>query len=137
MGGRIANPCKRDVWVPPKSPFPFTLEKGRFPSKLLIVFKGTQGKCRAHLKGGQRKGWYSHLLATTLSLRAAGPATVLSHKCGSTPLVVERRPNCAQQLLASTLSAPRVAATLYCDPGRYANVVTPCLLTCPKIRFSD
>ena len=41
----------------------------------------------------------------------------------------EGRPNCARQSLASTLSAPRVAATSYCDPGRHANVVTPCVLT--------
>ena len=34
------------------------------------------------------------------------------------PLLVEGRPNCARQSLASTLSAPRVAATSYCDPGR-------------------
>ena len=45
------------------------------------------------------------------------------------PLLLEGRPNCARQSLASTLSAPRVAATLYCDPGRHANVVTPCLLS--------
>ena len=45
------------------------------------------------------------------------------------PLLVEGRPNCARQSLASTLSAPRVAATSYCDPGRHANVITPCLLT--------
>ena len=32
--------------------------------------------------------------------------------------------DCARQSLASTLSAPRVAATSYCDPGRLANVVT-------------
>ena len=31
-------------------------------------------------KGG-RRGGYSHLLASTLSLRAAEQATVLSHKC--------------------------------------------------------
>ena len=31
--------------------------------------------------------------------------------------------------LPVTLSAPRVAATSYCDPGRHANVITPCLLT--------
>ena len=32
------------------------------------------------------------------------------------------------------LSAPRVAATAYCDPGRHANVITPCLLTpCLKV----
>ena len=35
--------------------------------------------------------------------------------------------------LASTLSAPRVAATSYCDPGRHANVATLCLLT-PVLR---
>ena len=45
------------------------------------------------------------------------------------PLLVEGRPNCARQSLASTLSAPRVAATSYCDPRRHANVVTPCLFT--------
>ena len=45
------------------------------------------------------------------------------------PLLVERRPNGTRQLLASTLSAPRVAATSYCDPGRHANFITRCLLT--------
>ena len=45
------------------------------------------------------------------------------------PLIVEGQPNCARQSLASTLSAPRVAATPYCDPARHANVITPCLLT--------
>ena len=45
------------------------------------------------------------------------------------PLLVEGRPNCARQLLASTLSAPHVAETSCCDPGRHANVITPCLLT--------
>ena len=38
-----------------------------------------------------------------------------------------RSPRKCRQSLASTLSAPRVAATSYCDPGRHANVVTPCL----------
>ena len=45
------------------------------------------------------------------------------------PLLVEGRPNCTRQSLASALSAPRVAATSYCHPGRHANVITPCLLT--------
>ena len=45
------------------------------------------------------------------------------------PRLVERRPNCVRQSLASTPSAPRVAATSYCHPGRHANVITPCLLT--------
>ena len=50
------------------------------------------------------------------------------------PLLVEGRPNCARQSLASTLSAPCVAATSYCDPGCHSNVITPCLLTpCLKI----
>ena len=44
------------------------------------------------------------------------------------PFLVEGRPKCARQSLASTLSAPRVAATSCCDPGRHANVITPCLL---------
>ena len=45
------------------------------------------------------------------------------------PLLVEGRLNCVRQSLASTVSAPRVAATSYCDPGRHANVITPCFLT--------
>ena len=45
------------------------------------------------------------------------------------PLLVEGRPHCARQSLASALSAPRVAATSCCEPGRHAYVVTPCLLT--------
>ena len=45
------------------------------------------------------------------------------------PLLVEGRPNCTRQSLASTLSAPCVAATSYCDPGHHANVITPCFLT--------
>ena len=44
------------------------------------------------------------------------------------PLLVEGRPNCARQSLASTLSAPHVAATSYSDPRHHANAVTPCLL---------
>ena len=48
----------------------------------------------------------------------------------------EGRPNCARQSLASTLSAPRVAATSYCDPSRHANVVTPCLRT-PHLNVPD
>ena len=41
------------------------------------------------------------------------------------PLLVEGRPNCARQSLA-TLA---VAATSYWHPGRHANVVTPCLFS--------
>ena len=41
------------------------------------------------------------------------------------PLLVEGRPNYARQSLASTLSAPRVAATSYCHAGRHANVLYP------------
>ena len=49
------------------------------------------------------------------------------------PFLFEGRPNCARQSLASTLSAPCIAATSYCDPGRHANVITlvcfsPCLM---------
>ena len=46
---------------------------------------------------------YLHLVASTLSPRTAGPAAVLSHKCGI-PLLLERRPNCARRSLASTVS---------------------------------
>ena len=45
------------------------------------------------------------------------------------PFLVEGRPICARQSLASPLSAPCVAATSYCHPGRHAHVVTACLLT--------
>ena len=52
------------------------------------------------------------------------------------PLLVEGLPNCARQSLASTISAPHVAATSYCHPGRHANVVTPCLLTpCSNVPY--
>ena len=73
--------------------------------------------CLPPYKGGDGRGGYSHLLASTLSLRAVGPATVVSHivKCDILP-PFEGRPNCARQSLASTLSAPRVAATPCCDP---------------------
>ena len=53
----------------------------------------------------------------------------LSVRSDRQPYLVEGRPNCARQSLASTVSAPRVAATLFCHPGRHANVVAPCLLT--------
>ena len=41
------------------------------------------------------------------------------------PLLIEWRPNCARQPLASTLSAPRVAARSYCDPGSYCQIPWP------------
>ena len=74
------------------------------------------------------KRGYSHLLASALSLRAAGLATVLSHRNAASP-PVEGRPHCVRQSLASTLLALAVTATLYCHPGRHASVVTPCLFT--------
>ena len=49
------------------------------------------------LREGQRTGGYSHLLASTVSLRAAGPATALSHNC-DIPLLAERRPNFREKL---------------------------------------
>ena len=36
---------------------------------------------RGLIKRGVTQRGYSHLLASTLSLRAAGPATILSHRC--------------------------------------------------------
>ena len=51
-------------------------------------------------------------------------------------LLVGGRPQCARQSLASALSAPRVAATSYCDPGRHANVITACLLTIGNSRIT-
>ena len=53
------------------------------------------------------------------------------------PLLVEGRPNSARQSLASTVSAPRVAATSYCSHGRHANVITLCLLTPPFKRAQE
>ena len=71
------------------------------------------------------------MLASTLSLRTPGPATVLSHKCcvPVIPLLLTARPNCSQQSLAGTVSALVVATTSYCHPDRHANVITPCLPT--------
>ena len=66
------------------------------------------------------------MFASTLSLRASGPATVLSHKCC---ILVKARPKRTRQSLASTVSALAVAATSYYHPSCHANVVTPCLLT--------
>ena len=61
------------------------------------------------------------MLASTLFLRAVGPAIVLSHKCDISSLFKDDQ-ICARQSLASTVSAPRVAATSYFDPGRHANL---------------
>ena len=78
-------------------------------------------------KGGNGKGGIRSFLPVHCSPRGrTGKRTVSQMRH---PLFVEGRPNCARQSLATALSAPRVAATLYCDPGRHANVVTPCLLT--------
>ena len=71
------------------------------------------------------------LLASALSLRAVGPATLLSNKCDIPSLHVERQPNWARQSLASTVLAPRVAVTSYCQPGCQANVATLPLLNVP------
>ena len=79
-------------------------------------------------KRGVRGVGYSHLLASTLPLRAPGPATMLSHKC-CIPLLVKAEPNCVRQSLASTVSARVVAATSCCHPARHVNVVTHRLLT--------
>ena len=48
--------------------------------------------------GGLRKGGCSHLLASTLSVRAAGPSTILSHKCNILSLLNDDRIACNNRL---------------------------------------
>ena len=82
---------------------------------------------RAHSKGGNGKGGIRICLPVhCFSAPSDGNSTVTQMRH---PLLVEGQPNCARQSLASTLPAPCVAATSYCDPGRHAHVITPCLLT--------
>ena len=70
------------------------------------------------------KGAYAFACQCIISPRGrTGSRTVTQMR---DPLLVEARPNCAGQLLASTLSVLAVAATSYCHAGRHANVVTPC-----------
>ena len=105
---------------------------GYEPCDLLLSlgFRGpaTGVICRARLKGGEtERGVLAFACQYIVSPRGrTGNRTVTQTRH---PLLVEGRPNCARQSLASALSAPRVAATSYCDPGRHADVVTPCLLT--------
>ena len=84
---------------------------------------------RAGLTGGQRKGVFAFACQCIISPRGrTGNRTQLSHKCDITSLLkhVVARPNCAGQLLASTLSVLAVATTSYCHAGRHAHVVSPC-----------
>ena len=70
------------------------------------------------------------MLASTLSLCTVGPATVLSHKCDLSLLKDDQivRDN------RLPVHCRHLAATSYCDPGRHANVITPCFLTlCVKV----
>ena len=71
-----------------------------------------------------RKGGYSHFscqyIVSPRGQTGNRTDTQMRH-----PLLVEGRPNCARESLASAVSAPRVAATSYCHRGRHANVVTP------------
>ena len=86
--------------------------------------KKPRSKNRAHLEGGDGKGSIRVCLPVHCLRTGNRTVTQMQH-----PLVVEGRPNCARQSLANKLSAPRVAATSYCDPSRHANVITPCLFT--------
>ena len=67
---------------------------------------------RAHLRGGvTERGVFAFACQYIVSPRSrTGSRTVTQMRH---PLLVEGRPNCARQSLASTLSAPRVAATSY------------------------
>ena len=76
------------------------------------------------------------MLASTWSLRAVGPATVLSHKCDVPSLLKDDTIVRDNRLSVHVMSAPRVTATLYCHPGRHANVVAHCLLT-PCLNLLD
>ena len=80
-------------------------------------------------KGGNGKGGIRSCLPVhCLSAPSDRQPYCHTNATSSRSLLVEGHPNCARQSLASTLSAPRVSATSYCDPGRHASVVTPCLV---------
>ena len=72
------------------------------------------------------EGGYSHLLANAMYIVSpcgwTGNRTVTQMRH---PLLVQGQPNCVQQSLASALSALRIAATSYCDPGRHAMLYIP------------
>ena len=86
-------------------------------------------KCPTFGEGGNGKGGIRICLPVH---RLTGSHTVTQMRH---PLFIDGRPNCARQSLASTLSTPHVAVTWHCDPGRHANVITPCLLApCLNVR---
>ena len=80
---------------------------------------------RAHIwRGGNGKGGIRiclpvHRLFARSDRQPYGHTDATSSPCWRTTKL------CARQSFSSTLSAPRVAATSYCDPGRHANVIIP------------
>ena len=96
-----------------------------------VLFQHTNDRNSGTFKRGvTERGVFRYACPYIVSLRGwtgNRTATQMQHS-----LLVEGRPNCARQLLASTFLAPCVAATSYCefcDPGHHANVDTPCLFT--------
>ena len=86
---------------------------------------------REHLKGGvTERGVFAFPCQYIVSSRGrTGNRTVTQMRH---PLLVEGRPNCARQSLASArrcCTAPHVAPTSCCDPGRHTNVIILCLPT--------
>ena len=75
--------------------------------------------------GGSRKEGYLHLLVSTLSLRAAGPATILSHKCDIPSLLMDDQ-IARDNRLPVHCRHLAVAATSYCHPCRLLFPVWTC-----------
>ena len=68
----------------------------------------------------RRVEYHSHLVASALSLRIAGPATALSHNDIS--LLVGGRPRCAGHSLGSPVLVLAVGPSSYCHPDRHAKL---------------
>ena len=84
-------------------------------------FRGFSGTFR---RGVTERGVFAFACQYIVSPRGrTGNRTVTQMRH---PLLVEGRPNCARQSLASTLSAPHVAETSCCDPGRHAKSCGKC-----------
>ena len=69
-------------------------------------------------RGATERGIFAFACPDIVSPHGTGNCTVTQMRH---PLLVEGRPNCVRQLLASTLSALAVTATSYCHSGRATN----------------
>ena len=101
-----------------------------FLEPLLRTLLRTLSPFKTHCKTPS-KNPSENLLESILEnlLRTLLRSVLLHDPLGVRPFLVEARPNCARQSLASTVSALAVAGTSCCHPSSHANAVTSCLLT--------